>query len=40
MYGFVVLAIYTVLMLGVTFILSRKSATSENFHVADRKHAI
>ena len=37
MYGFVVLAIYAVLMLGVTFILSRKSATSENFHVADRK---
>lgn len=37
MYGFVVLAIYAFLMLGVTFILSRKSATSENFHVADRK---
>lgn len=37
MYGFVVLAIYAVLMLGVTFILSRKSATLENFHVADRK---
>lgn len=37
MYGFIVLAIYAALMMGVTLALSRKSATSENFHVADRK---
>lgn len=37
MYGFIVLAIYAALMMGITLALSRKSATSENFHVADRK---
>lgn len=37
MYGFIVLAVYTVLMLAVTVCLSRKSRTAESFHVADRK---
>lgn len=37
MYGFIVLAAYTVLMLAVTVCLSRKSKTTESFHVADRK---
>ena len=37
MYGFIVLAAYTVLMLLVTIALSKRSKTSESFHVADRK---
>ena len=37
MYGLVVLAIYTVLMVGVTLCLSRKSNSAESFHVANRK---
>lgn len=37
MYGFIVLATYTALMLAVTVCLSRKSKTAESFHVADRK---
>lgn len=37
MYGFIVLAAYTALMLVVTVCLSRKSKTAEGFHVADRK---
>lgn len=37
MYGFIVLATYTVTMLGITFLLSRRSQTIEGFHVADRK---
>lgn len=37
MYGFIVLAIYTVLMMVVTVCLSRRSKTTESFHVADRK---
>lgn len=37
MYGFIVLATYTVLMLVVTVCLSRKSETAESFHVSDRK---
>lgn len=37
MYGFIVLAAYTALMLAVTVCLSRKSKTAESFHVADRK---
>lgn len=36
MYGFIVLATYTALMLAVTFCLSRRSRTAESFHVADR----
>lgn len=37
MYGFIVLFTYTVLMMVVTFCLSRKSKSTENFHVADRR---
>ncbi len=37
MYGLLVLLIYTALMLGATFMLSRKSSTAESFHVADRR---
>lgn len=37
MYGLLVLFIYTALMLGVTFLLSRKARTAESFHVADRQ---
>lgn len=37
MYGFIVLAAYTVLMILVTIALSKRSQTSESFHVADRK---
>lgn len=37
MYGFIVLAIYTVLMMVVTVCLSRRASTTESFHVADRK---
>lgn len=37
MYGLLVLIIYTALMLGVTFLLSRKASTAESFHVADRR---
>lgn len=37
MYGLLVLIIYTALMLGATFLLSRKASTTESFHVADRR---
>lgn len=37
MYGFIVLATYTVLMVLVTVLLSKRSKTTESFHVADRK---
>lgn len=37
MYGFIVLAAYTALMLAVTVCLSHRSKTTESFHVADRK---
>lgn len=37
MYGFIVLAVYAVLMVMVTICLSRRSRTTDNFHVADRK---
>lgn len=37
MYGFIVLAVYTILMIAVTICLSRKSRSTESFHVADRK---
>lgn len=37
MYGLIVLAIYTIAMLGVTLLLSKKSGSTESFHVADRK---
>jgi len=36
MYGLIVLLLYTALMLGATFLLSRKSKTAGSFHVADR----
>lgn len=37
MYGFIVLATYAVAMLAITLLLSRRSQTTEGFHVADRK---
>ena len=37
MYGLLVLLIYTALMLGATFLFSRKASTAESFHVADRR---
>ncbi|CUQ11593.1 MULTISPECIES: sodium:solute symporter family protein [Anaerotruncus] len=37
MYGFIVLATYAVAMLAITLLLSRRSQTTESFHVADRK---
>lgn len=37
MYGLLVLLLYTALMLGVTFLLSRKPETAGSFHVADRR---
>lgn len=37
MYGFIVLAAYTALMVIVTICLSCRSHTAESFHVADRK---
>ena len=37
MYGIIVLAVYTAVMIGVTLIFSRKSSAAEDFHVADRK---
>ena len=37
MYGLIVLLTYTALMLGATFLLSRKSETAGSFHVADRR---
>lgn len=37
MYGLIVLVIYTLLMVAVTVALSKKSRSTENFHVADRK---
>lgn len=37
MYGLIVLLIYTALMLGATFLFSRKSGTAGSFHVADRR---
>ena len=37
MYGLFVLLIYTALMLGATFLLSRKASTAESFHVAGRR---
>ena len=37
MYGLIVLATYAVAMLAITLLLSRRSQTTEGFHVADRK---
>lgn len=37
MYGIIILAVYTALMLGVTVLFSRKAVNVGNFHVADRK---
>lgn len=37
MYGFIVLATYTILMIAVTLLLSKRSQTAESFHVADRR---
>lgn len=37
MYGFIVLLTYTVLMMVVTLCLSRRSKSTDSFHVADRR---
>ena len=37
MYGFIVLSVYTISMIGITFAMSKRSNTAESFHVADRK---
>ena len=37
MYGIIVLVVYTAIMLGATFLFSRKSKDADNFHVANRK---
>lgn len=37
MYGIIAIAAYAVLMLGVTFVFSRRSRSADNFHVADRQ---
>lgn len=36
MYGIIVIAVYTALMLGVTVFFSRKSINADDFHVANR----
>lgn len=36
MYGIIVIAVYTALMLGVTVFFSRKSKNADDFHVANR----
>lgn len=37
MYGIIAIAAYAALMLGVTFVFSRRSRSADNFHVADRQ---
>ena len=37
MFGIVILAVYAVLMIGVTLMFTRKTADAEGFHVADRR---
>ena len=36
MFGIVILAVYAVLMIGVTLMFTRKTTDAEGFHVADR----
>lgn len=36
-YGIIAIAAYAVLMLGVTFVFSKRSRSADNFHVADRQ---
>lgn len=37
MYGFIVIAVYTAIMLGLTLVFTKKSATAGDFNTADRK---
>ena len=37
MYGFIVIAVYTALMLGCTVIFSKRAVTAGDFHTADRQ---
>ena len=37
MFGIVVLTVYATLMIGVTLIFTRRAASAESFHVADRR---
>lgn len=37
MFGIVILAVYAVLMIGVTLMFTRKATDAEGFHVADRR---
>ena len=37
MFGIVILAVYAVLMIGVTLMFTRKTTDAEGFHVADRR---
>lgn len=37
MFGIVVLAVYAAMMIGVTLIFTRRAASAESFHVADRR---
>ena len=37
MYGFIVIAVYTALMLGCTVVFSKRAVTAGDFHTADRQ---
>ena len=37
MFGIIILAVYAVLMIGVTLMFTRKTTDAEGFHVADRR---
>ena len=37
MFGIIVLAVYALLMIGVTLIFTRRANSAESFHVADRR---
>lgn len=37
MFGIIVLAVYALLMIGVTLIFTRRATSAESFHVADRR---
>lgn len=37
MFGIVILAVYAVLMIGVTLMFTQKTTDAEGFHVADRR---
>lgn len=40
MFGIVILAVYAVLMIGVTLMFTRKTTDAEGFHVADRRSGL